>query len=216
MLAPTGRSNNMGNASPFSRCGQSGGAGSRGTSKRKLLVTLAVSPRSVNGSASLPGRRSESICFTRRRGREYTNIGKCPAVRRLPGEVLLFGGRAAMIETLRFAGFVAAHAIYCVSQGKSLTVPLLVLEKANGNSQFIQITEGSTEKAVEKAGDMLSQPPEGVVRAVLAFEAYLNFPPGKTDAIFLQACQYQPEPKQMHVAVPFRAASDPNGFAVFR
>ena len=44
----------------------------------------------------------------------------------------------------------------------------------------------------------------------------MNLPPGKTDAIFLHACRYQGEPQQLNVAVPFRAANHPKGFAVFR
>ena len=122
-----------------------------------------------------------------------------------------------MIETVRLAGYLASQAILWVSQGKSLTVPLLVLEKeGSGFPQFIQLKEGTTEAGVEKAGEILSNPPPGVVRAVLAFEAYLNLPPGKTDAIFMQACQYKPEPKQVHLAVPYRAPTHPKGFAVFR
>ena len=121
-----------------------------------------------------------------------------------------------MIETVQLAGFVASHAIYCVSQGKTLTVPLLVLEKADGNPQFIQITGASTQDAVERAGELLRRPAKGVLRAVLVFEAFLNLPPAKTDAIFLQACQYQPDAQQLHLAVPFRPPTSPDGFAVFR
>ena len=51
---------------------------------------------------------------------------------------------------------------------------------------------------------------------MLAFEAYLNLPPGRTDAIFLRACCYQPELQDLYVAVPLRAATSPGGFAVFR
>jgi hypothetical protein len=121
-----------------------------------------------------------------------------------------------MIETSRFAGFVASHAIYLVSQGNSLTVPLLVLEKAKGNPQFIQVTGTSSQEAVARAGRLLERPAKGVVRAVMVFEAYLNLPPGKTDAIFLQACQYRPKEQQLQVAVPFRLPTSPDGFAVFR
>jgi hypothetical protein len=50
----------------------------------------------------------------------------------------------------------------------------------------------------------------------MAFEAYLNLPPGRTDAIFLHARQYVPEEKGIYVAVPFRLARSKKGFAVFR
>ena len=36
----------------------------------------------------------------------------------------------------------------------------------------------------------------------MAFDAYLNLPQGRTDAIFLQACQYVPLAKAILLAVP--------------
>ncbi len=121
-----------------------------------------------------------------------------------------------MIETAQLAGFVAAHAIHCVSQGKSLTVPLLVVEKPDGSQQYIQVTGMSSEEAVTQGEQLLTNPVAGARRGVLAFEAYLNLPPGQTDAIFLHAHCYQPEVQKLLVAVPFRAANHPDGFAVFR
>jgi hypothetical protein len=121
-----------------------------------------------------------------------------------------------MKEIAQLAGFVAAHAIIGVSEGKSLTTPLLVVEKEDGSTQFIEVMGNSSKDAVAKGERLLTKPVSGACRAVLAFEAFLNLPPGKTDAIFLHACCYQPERHEFHVAVPFRAAKDPGGFAVFR
>jgi hypothetical protein len=121
-----------------------------------------------------------------------------------------------MKETARLAGFVASHAILCVSQGKSLTMPLLVVEKEDGGTQFIEVTGPSSEEAVKKGEKLMKKPVSGAQRAVLAFEAFLNLPPGKTDAIFLHACCFEPERQELFVAVPFRAANNPAGFAVFR
>jgi hypothetical protein len=121
-----------------------------------------------------------------------------------------------MDETAQLAGFVASHAILCVSRGKSLTMPLLVVEKADGNAQFIEVTGKSSEEAVKKAEKMMKKPVAGALRAVMAFEAYLNLPPGRTDAIFLHGCCYQPEVQEIYVAVPFRAVGKRGGFAVFR
>jgi len=121
-----------------------------------------------------------------------------------------------MKETAQLTGFVAAHAILLVSQGKSLTMPLLVFEKEDGNQQFIEVTGKSSEEAVMKSEQLLKKPSPGSRRAVLAFEAFLNLPPGQTDAIFLHARCYQPEAQKLYVAVPFRAANHKDGFAVFR
>jgi hypothetical protein len=121
-----------------------------------------------------------------------------------------------MEDSARLAGFVAAHAILRVSEGKALTIPLLVVEEEDGRMQFIEVLGDSSEQAVAKGERLMKKPVPGACRAVLAFEAFLNLPPGKTDAIFLHACCYRPEPQALYVAVPFRAAKAPGGFAVFR
>jgi hypothetical protein len=121
-----------------------------------------------------------------------------------------------MKEMAQLAGFVAAHAILCVSEGKTLTMPLLVVEKEDGGTQFIEVTGTSSEDAVAKGEKLMKKPVAGARRAVLAFEAFLNLPPGKTDAIFLHARGFQPESQELYVAVPFRAANNPGGFAVFK
>jgi len=121
-----------------------------------------------------------------------------------------------MLETTRLAGFLAAHAIEGVSKGKSLTQPLVVVEKTDGTMQFIEVTGKSLQEAVGKAEKLLEKPLPGAARAVLAFEAYLNLPPSRTDAIFLRGCCYAPQPGALQLAVPFRAVGNPGGFAVFR
>ena len=97
-----------------------------------------------------------------------------------------------MQETAQLAGFVAAHAILRVSEGESLTMPLLVVEKEDGSTQLIEVTGNSSEDAVAKGEKLMEKPVPGARRAVLAFEAFLNLPPGKTDAIFLHACCFRP------------------------
>jgi hypothetical protein len=121
-----------------------------------------------------------------------------------------------MKETAQLAGFVASHAILCVSQGKCLTIPLLVVEKDDRSTQFIEVTGSSSKEAVMKAEKLMQKPVPGARRTVMAFEAYLNLPPGRTDAIFIHGRWYQPESKELYVAVPFRAVKNPGGFAVFR
>jgi hypothetical protein len=121
-----------------------------------------------------------------------------------------------MKEAAQLAGFVAAHAILNVSKGKTLTMPLLVIDKDDGGTQFIEVTGKSSEEAVAKGERLMTSPVAEACRAVLAFEAFLNLPPGKTDAIFLHARSYRPEPRALYVAVPFRGAKNPGGFAVFR
>jgi hypothetical protein len=125
-------------------------------------------------------------------------------------------GRETMNEAVRLAGFLAAHAVKCVSEGKSLTTPLVVVENEEGKTRFVQVEAATSEEAVAKATQFMDDLGSGTVRAVMAFEAYLNLPPGKTDAIFLEARQYAPERQQIFIALPFRLPKSPGGFAVFR
>ncbi len=121
-----------------------------------------------------------------------------------------------MNEAVRLAGFLAAHAIKCVYEGKSLTIPLVVVENEQGKTRFVQVEAGTSEEAVGKATQLMDDLGSGTLRAVMAFEAYLNLPPGKTDAIFLEARQYAPVRQQVFVALPYRPSSSHDGFAVFR
>lgn len=120
-----------------------------------------------------------------------------------------------MQETVQLAGFVAAHAIRCISEGKSLTMPLLVIEKDEG-AQFIEVTAPSSEEAVRKAERLMKKPGPGARRGLVAVEAFLNLPTGQTDAILLHGRCYEPPSPALFMAVPFRPAGAAGGFAVFR
>ena len=58
-----------------------------------------------------------------------------------------------------------------------------------------------------KAEKLMKKSASGARRTVLAFEAFLNLPPGKTDAIFLHACCFQP-PKNPAPTPKKRCADD--------
>src|SRR5438067_1898086 len=78
------------------------------------------------------------------------------------------------------------------------------VEGEGASMRLIEVKGRSSEEAVAKAERLLEQHAPGALRGVMAFEAYLNLPPGKTDAIFLHARQYVPEAQEIYVAVPFR------------
>ena len=120
-----------------------------------------------------------------------------------------------MIETARLAGFFAAHGIWCVSEGETL-IPLLGYEHTDGEYgmdrlMFDDFTEGA------RAGqDALADGDPGWVSAVLVADGYIDLDQGKTDALLIEAVRYGPYRQSMRVAVPYRPAQDPNGFAVHR
>jgi len=116
---------------------------------------------------------------------------------------------------VQLAGFLAAEAVLQVAKGVSLP-PLIIFEKGGGPSQIIEIQEASPEKAASQGEKILRTNAGGAERGVMAFDAYLNLPKGRTDAIFLQAWQYLPLAQHIMLAVPYRHARKPGGFAVHR
>ena len=120
-----------------------------------------------------------------------------------------------MKDAAQLAGFLAADAVLRVATGVSLP-PLIIFEKGDGTSQIIQIEESSPQKAASRGENLLRTNAGGAERGVMAFDAYLNLPQGRTDAIFLQARQYVPLTQAILLAVPYRHASHPRGFAVHR
>jgi hypothetical protein len=118
-------------------------------------------------------------------------------------------------EAAQLAGFLAAQAILQVSKGTTLG-PLIIFEKGDGSTHFVRIRDATPQKAVIKGEQILLANADGADRGVMAFDAYLNLPKGRKDAIFLQACQYTPQPQRIVMAVPYRHARNKGGFAVHR
>src|SRR5262249_10146476 len=102
-----------------------------------------------------------------------------------------------------------------VAKGKTLG-PLIVFENADGTTRFIQVQDTSPEKAASKGEEILKTNAGGAECGVMGFDAYLNLPKGRIDAIFLHARQYVPSARPVLLAVPYRHARKPGGFAVHR
>ena len=120
-----------------------------------------------------------------------------------------------MNQAAQLAGFLAAHAVLQVAKGHTLG-PLIIFEKPDGTSHILRIHDASPQKAAAKAEKILKANADGAERGVMAFDAYLNLPQGRTDAIFLQAWQYVPPAQPIILAVPYRHVNKPGGFAVHR
>ena len=92
-----------------------------------------------------------------------------------------------MNQTAQLKTLLAAHAILLqVAKGTTLG-PLIILENRDGTSQIIRIQE-ATRKSPLPAREILQANATGrAERGVMSFDAYLNLPQGRSDAIFLQA-----------------------------
>jgi hypothetical protein len=113
------------------------------------------------------------------------------------------------------AGFFAAHAVWCVSDGETL-IPMLAMELPSGERRMERLVDERLEQAVATGKQWLADNREGADRAVLVYDGYLTLPAGRTDALFLEMRVYGDIPLSLTMAVPYRHAKDPAGFVVFK
>jgi len=121
----------------------------------------------------------------------------------------------AMRETARLAGFFAAHGIWSVADGGTLT-PLLGYEGTGGGRGMDRFAADDIAEAVRAGQDALQANRRGSVRAVLVIDAYIQLGTGRTDALIAEAVEYGPARQSMTMAIPYRPQSAPQGFAVHR
>ncbi len=122
---------------------------------------------------------------------------------------------SAMIETARLAGFFTAHGIWCVSEGETL-VPLLGYEHADGEYGMNRLMYDDYAEGARAGQDALADGDPSWVGAVLVADGYIDLEQGKTDALLVEAVQYGAYRQSLQLAVPYRLAGDPRGFAVHR
>jgi hypothetical protein len=116
----------------------------------------------------------------------------------------------------RLAGFFAAHAVWSVSDGATL-ITIFATEDASGVRSMTRLVNESIEAAVAEGKRRLDAPAEGVLRAVLLYDGIIAVDDAQeTDAIMIEARSYADGHGAAVLAVPYRPAQDPGGFAVFR
>ena len=120
-----------------------------------------------------------------------------------------------MKATGELAGFFAAHAVWCIEDGETL-VPILAYELSDGSRQMTRIESEQMQDAVHSAKDWLESNPESAIRAVLVYDGFVTLTDGKTDALIIDAVDYGSPRAGFTMAVPYRHANDPAGFAVYR
>jgi hypothetical protein len=121
---------------------------------------------------------------------------------------------AAMKDAAELAGFFAAHAVWCVSDGGPL-VPLAGY-LAGGQRQAIRFADGELESAVAGGKEWLASNRDGADIAVLVYDGYITLPGGKTDALIVEARSFREPAGALTMAVPYRNREHPSGFAVYR
>lgn len=114
------------------------------------------------------------------------------------------------------AGYLSAHAIWCVSDGEPL-IPLIGAELEGGKQTLLRfLDEEKLERAVEKAKEHFLANQQRAVLATLIYDGYVTLPDGKTDALVVEGRAFCEPPVVLRMLVPYRSSEHPDGFAVFR
>lgn len=120
-----------------------------------------------------------------------------------------------MITAFRLAGHLAAHAVWCVSDGATL-IPMLGYTDVNDKRVMERLMGDDLAASVERGRGRLEQNPMDANDAVLIYEAYLRRNDGaRVDAILVDVRSYAFPDARASVAIPF-TPFEQGGFKVHR
>ena len=111
-----------------------------------------------------------------------------------------------MITASELAGFIAAHAIWCVSDADGL-VPMLAFTTQDGQRKLERLALGDAGAAVERGRTRLENDPFSANDGVLAYDGRITVEGEKLDAIILEMRSYGFPWAKAALAVPYTPAS---------
>lgn len=120
-----------------------------------------------------------------------------------------------MLATAELAGFFAAHAVWSVSDGVTLT-PILGIEGPAGTRELRRLGADELSEAVGQGKKWLAENPERVARAVLVYDAFMTLESGRTDALMIEARRFVPESFAFTMAIPYTPPKGRAPFAVHK
>lgn len=120
-----------------------------------------------------------------------------------------------MNELAQLLGFIAAHAVWCVSDEGPL-VPMVGFHRKDGSRGLVRFADPDMGRGVSQARAWLEANPEQATRAVAALDGFYPMASGKADAIILEGKLYASSVERFEMAVPYRPKSAAAAFAVYR
>ena len=107
-----------------------------------------------------------------------------------------------MITASELAGFFAAHAIWCVSNGETL-VPMLAYATLDGERTMERLVSEDLEAAVASGRQRLEANAMDADDAVLLYDGRITVGDGKLDAIIVEIRAYFSPRSKVLFAVPY-------------
>jgi hypothetical protein len=124
------------------------------------------------------------------------------------------GPVAAEVKMLaNFSGMAAAFAVFQIAEGGAY-IPTLSHDTPGGIEMTALMREDLNE-AIDEGQQRLAANPEGVARAALVYDGFINLPGRRTDALVLEARSYGVHGFAFSVALPYRHAREQGGFAIY-
>lgn len=120
-----------------------------------------------------------------------------------------------MQEIFKMAGDVAAHSIWSVSSGDTLT-PILGSMDKESRTRYQRIAFDDAEEAHQYGQNSLNKNENDAKGAVFSVDGYITLDSGKTDAVILDVRVYGATESNATIAIPYRHAKSTGGFAVHR
>jgi hypothetical protein len=111
-----------------------------------------------------------------------------------------------MITASELAGFIAAHAIWCVSDADGL-VPMVAFATEDGQRKLERLVFDDAGAAVEHGRRRLEDDPLTANDGVLAYDGRITTEDGKRDAIVLELRSYAFPRARATIAVPYTPRS---------
>ena len=111
-----------------------------------------------------------------------------------------------MITASELAGFIGAHAIWCVSDGDGL-IPMVAFTTEGGQRTLDRLVFDDPGAAVEHGRQRLEDDPLGADDGVLAYDGRITVENGKLDAIIVEMRSYGFPGSRATIAVPYTPAS---------
>jgi hypothetical protein len=111
-----------------------------------------------------------------------------------------------MITASELAGFIAAHAVWCLSDADSL-IPMLAFTTQDGQRVLERLVGEDLQAAVEYGRQRLDDDPLGANDGVLAYDGRIQVTGGKQDAVLLEMRFYGFPWAKATIAVPYSPRS---------
>lgn len=120
-----------------------------------------------------------------------------------------------MLKAATLAGFIAAHAVWSVSDGETL-IPIYAYQDRLGERSIERIITDRLEEAVELGKNKLEANTADASAGVLIYDARIMISNEKIDSLIIEFRSYGEQPGNVTLAIPYTPKSEHSDFAVHR